>query len=175
MTQRKDFFGLRYPNHEPIYLDRLGVEFQIVGMLVSGKEGKNILIVLPETKNASLSALVKPSTDEWIQILKQTDDPEYFETDSSGAVKAIHRKCMRQIAYDIQWQIYRRAGFKCEYCGESRPLTIDHYNPVELGGTDELDNLKAACRPCNRRKGNMPPKEWEEILKKQNRGMARLG
>ena len=178
MSERKDFFGLRYPNHEPIYLDRFGIEFQVTGMIVTGKGGTTLHILMPGYGLNSTKDLqtVFPSIDEWIQLLKQTDDPEYFETDPSGAVKAIHRKNMRQIAYDIQWQVYRRAGFRCEYCESSRPLTIDHWFPVELGGTDEIDNLKAACRPCNRRKGNMHPREWEEIMNKENKGgLAKLG
>jgi len=162
---RKDFFGLRYPNHEPIYLDRFGIEFQISGMIVTGKDNKSIVMMLPGGYGIhSLSTIVKPTVDEWIQLLKQMDDPEYYETSPDGKiVKAIHRKNMRQIAYDIQWQVYRRVGFKCEYCGGERPLTIDHYVPVELGGTDELSNLKAACRSCNKRKGNMSPDEWEKL------------
>ena len=162
---RKDFFGLRYPNHEPIYLDRFGVEFQVTGMVVTGKENKSIIIMLPEqTGIYSGSTIIKPTIDEWIQILKQSDDPEYYETSPDGKiVKAIHRKNQRQIAYEVQWDVYRRAGFKCEYCHNERPLSIDHKTPVELGGTDEPSNLAAACRPCNRDKGNMPMTEWREI------------
>ena len=175
MADRKDFFGLRYPNHEPVYLDRFGVEFQVSGMLVTGKDGMNILVLLPDSNSGGDVTMAKPNGDEWIQLLKQTDDPEYYETDPSGKiVKAIHRKNMRQIAYNIQWQVYRRANFRCEYCGFDRPLTIDHYLPVELGGTDELDNLKASCRPCNQEKGNMDPKEWEERIAKRPKGMTTL-
>ena len=165
MPKRKDFFGLRYPNHEPIYLDRLGTEFQISGMLVTGKGDKEIILTLPGIGSSPNPQWIYPTKDEWIQILKQLDDPEHFETDSSGAVKAIHRKSQRQIASQVQWEVFRRANFKCEYCGQERPLTMDHYNPVELGGTDEMENLKAACRPCNKRKGNMPPEEWEKRQK----------
>ena len=173
MSQRKDFFGLRYPDLTPVYLDRFGVEFQIDGMLVSGKDKKSILLLLSDsdflktpisdgvlTNNMNI---VQPTVDEWKDILKYSDDPQHFETDSTGVVKAIHRKCMRAIAQDVAWRVYRKAGFKCEYCQAERPLTIDHYVPVESGGTDEEFNLKAACRACNKRKANMSPEEWEGI------------
>lgn len=166
MPKRKDFFGLRYPNHEPVYLDRLGSEFQVSGVLLGGKYGLKVLLMLPDEDvgfSSQQIKIVQPSRDEWIQALKQMDDPEYYETSSDGkTVKAIHRKSQRQIASQVQWGVYRKAGFKCEFCGHARPLTIDHYLPVDLGGTDEPSNLKAACRPCNKRKGNMSPKEWEE-------------
>lgn len=176
-NKRKDFFGLRYPNLEPIYLDRFGIEFQISGMLVAGKDDKRILILLPGQELHGrkyinfaeyILDIVQPSRDEWIQILKQADDPEYYETSPDGKiVKAIHRKCQRQIGYEVQWEVYRKAGFKCEYCHNERPLSIDHKQPVELGGTDEESNLAAACRPCNREKGNMPYEEWVKILKER--------
>lgn len=162
---RKDTFGLRYPNHDKVYLDRFGSEFQIAGVFYAGKYGLKILVILPGSDKAFSMRSVKviePNVDEWIEILKYSDDPHYFETSPDGkSVKAIHRKSARQIGYQIQWDVYRRAGFKCEYCGHARPLTIDHHMPVELGGSDEIGNLKAACRPCNRRKGNMHPDEWE--------------
>ncbi len=168
MAKRKDFFGLRYPNHEPVYLDRLGSEFQISGIFLNGKYDLKMVILLPDENMGFTSSQIKvvdPNRDEWIQILKQLDDPEHFETSPDGkTVKAIHRKSQRQIAYQVQWQVYRFAEFKCEYCGEMRPLTIDHKIPVELGGTDEISNLAAACRPCNKRKGNMPWEEWEASI-----------
>ena len=36
----------------------------------------------------------------------------------------------------------------CQYCG--RPAdTVDHVRPVAAGGTDDMNNLVAACRECN--------------------------
>lgn len=52
----------------------------------------------------------------------------------------------------LRYEILRRDGHKCRYCGATAadaPLTVDHVIPVALGGTDEPDNLVAACRPCN--------------------------
>ena len=169
MAQRKDFFGLRYPSSEPIYLDRLGIEFQIAGMYLTGKDNKRILLLLPGNQIFTKDVdWVIPSRDEWIQILKQADDPEYYETSPDGKiVKAIHRKCQRQIGYEVQWEVYRKAGFKCEYCHNERPLSIDHKQPVELGGTDEGSNLAACCRPCNREKANMPWEEWLKRMKER--------
>lgn len=45
----------------------------------------------------------------------------------------------------------------CKICmksGEEVNLTIDHIIPISAGGTNELDNIQALCRPCNSRKGN---------------------
>ncbi|NLV54235.1 MAG: HNH endonuclease [Acidimicrobiales bacterium] len=45
-----------------------------------------------------------------------------------------------------------RDGFSCQYCG-ARAETIDHVVPRSRGGGHTWDNLVAACRPCNVRKG----------------------
>lgn len=48
---------------------------------------------------------------------------------------------------------------KCAYCGSQfdklRPPTFDHIKPRSRGGTNHVDNLVAACSPCNQLKGNM--------------------
>jgi 5-methylcytosine-specific restriction endonuclease McrA len=51
--------------------------------------------------------------------------------------------------------VMRRDGGKCQYCGSSDRLTIDHVQAKSKGGIDTWDNLVAACVPCNNKKGNM--------------------
>lgn len=50
----------------------------------------------------------------------------------------------------------------CQYCG-AQPgrnyLTIDHVVPRTYGGTTDWDNVVAACRECNHRKGGRTPDE----------------
>ncbi len=50
--------------------------------------------------------------------------------------------------------IYKRDGHKCQYCGATRRLTIDHVLPRSRGGGDTWENMVVACSPCNTRKGN---------------------
>jgi hypothetical protein len=54
----------------------------------------------------------------------------------------------------MRQQIFVAANHRCEYCRTSRrvigmPLVIDHILPRSLGGSDEVDNLAAACYRCN--------------------------
>lgn len=50
--------------------------------------------------------------------------------------------------------IYERDGHKCQYCGSTRKLTIDHIVPKSKGGSDDWDNLVVACSSCNIKKGD---------------------
>ena len=49
---------------------------------------------------------------------------------------------------------------QCCYCYKSSKLTIDHFVPVFLGGTNSLHNLAPACFFCNTSKGRSNPYDW---------------
>jgi hypothetical protein len=52
----------------------------------------------------------------------------------------------------IRETILRRDQHTCQYCGQEAN-TVDHVLPIALGGTDEPNNLVAACARCNYSKG----------------------
>ena len=55
----------------------------------------------------------------------------------------------------IRDEILKRDDYKCHYCSEkSEFMEVDHVLAVENGGTDDLSNLVACCRSCNRKKGD---------------------
>lgn len=52
-----------------------------------------------------------------------------------------------------QWKklrlvILQRDGYECYYCGQDAN-TVDHLIPVAKGGSDDRENLVAACKRCN--------------------------
>jgi 5-methylcytosine-specific restriction endonuclease McrA len=58
--------------------------------------------------------------------------------------------------------ILARDRYRCQYCGTrgtAFDLTLDHILPRSRGGRTELENLCAACRACNQRKGDRTPDE----------------
>ena len=62
--------------------------------------------------------------------------------------------------------IYKRDGHKCQYCGSTKNLTIDHIIPRSRGGEDTWENLVVACSSCNTKKGNT-------LLEQTNMKLAR--
>ena len=59
-------------------------------------------------------------------------------------------------------RILMRDRHRCQYCGlkfSPFELTLDHIIPRSRGGRTEPENLCAACRPCNQRKGDRTPDE----------------
>ncbi|MEV4155445.1 HNH endonuclease [Nocardia salmonicida] len=69
---------------------------------------------------------------------------------------------------EIRQVVYIRHGWACAYCAHQFTavetgapedqsagiwLELDHIKPYSLGGTDDDNNLRAACSTCNRRRG----------------------
>jgi hypothetical protein len=60
----------------------------------------------------------------------------------------------------LRYEILRRDGHACRYCGMAAPdarLTVDHVVPTTLGGSDDPSNLVAACHDCNAGKSASAP------------------
>lgn len=58
-----------------------------------------------------------------------------------------------------RYEVLKRDNHACRYCGAIAPdvkLQVDHVIPVALGGTDNPDNLVAACVACNSGKSSVP-------------------
>lgn len=51
-------------------------------------------------------------------------------------------------------EVFARDHHSCQYCGKTtHDLTLDHVVPRHRGGPHTWDNLVAACKACNHRKG----------------------
>ena len=55
--------------------------------------------------------------------------------------------------------VFKRDGFKCQYCGTEKELTLDHLVPKAKGGKTTWSNLVTACKACNSKKGFFSPEE----------------
>jgi hypothetical protein len=75
------------------------------------------------------------------------------------------------IGKKLRFEVFKRDGFTCQYCGANPPMVIlevDHIIPVSKDGSDDIDNLLTSCFDCNRGKSNrdlstMPQKTIEKI------------
>ena len=63
--------------------------------------------------------------------------------------------------YRLRKIVLERDNYTCKYCGSRKgPYEVDHVIPVTKGGTDDLKNLVASCRRCNRQKKNKSLEEF---------------
>lgn len=65
----------------------------------------------------------------------------------------------RPIRLGVRFEIFKRDGFTCQYCGKKPPealLEVDHIVPVAKGGENDESNLITSCFECNRGKSARP-------------------
>jgi 5-methylcytosine-specific restriction endonuclease McrA len=78
---------------------------------------------------------------------------------------------------NMRASIILRDRSRCQYCGvkgTAFELTLDHIMPRSRGGRTEPENLCAACKACNQRKGDRTPEEARMPLL-SNPGALRYG
>jgi 5-methylcytosine-specific restriction endonuclease McrA len=64
--------------------------------------------------------------------------------------------------------VFARDRDTCQYCGMTHvrsQLTLDHVIPRSQGGATSWENLVAACRSCNHRKGGRTPEQADMVLR----------
>jgi 5-methylcytosine-specific restriction endonuclease McrA len=62
----------------------------------------------------------------------------------------------------LRLRILNRDGWICFWCGQEAN-TCDHVIPVARGGSDDPDNLVAACKRCNFSRQDRLPEEMDMI------------
>src|SRR5262249_35183563 len=112
-----------------------------------------------------LDAPITPSArsrgESWIVLDTPDLEPGWLGTRPQPVrIEAIptagRRRRSRTISPSLRFEVFRRDGSTCQYCGRRAPhvvLHVDHVKAVAIGGTNDPDNLIAACSVCNIGKG----------------------
>jgi len=151
----KDYFNL-----DEMLLD-FGNGINLAGAVFSDDD-RTIILMFPDNE-VDYITIPDVSLEDWKRILRQTDilETEVLAEDRHGLKKAILRKSGRQIDGRISWNVFRRDGYKCRYCGrDDVPLTVDHIVLWEEGGPSIEENLVSACKKCNKKRGNVQYPDW---------------
>jgi hypothetical protein len=73
-----------------------------------------------------------------------------------SAVDKPPRRVRKAISKKVRFEVFKRDGFCCQYCGAHPPgilLHVDHIEAVANGGLNDFDNLVTSCEACNLGKG----------------------
>lgn len=82
----------------------------------------------------------------------------------------------KSISKQLRFEVFKRDGFKCQYCGCSAPdviLHVDHIDPVSKGGDNDVMNLITSCQSCNLGKSDRVLSD-QTMLEKQRRQLQEL-
>jgi hypothetical protein len=171
MSKSDDRFYLLEFRHRPAMLGDIGSLLRLEGVVIGGGGAREILL-LPGSepmKAETMGYFVHElSIEDWSDWLRRSDNPEILVGPSANGSNATlpkiwHRKLRYEISGAVQQKIWSADNFQCAYCGAQMGrvlMTIDHFQPLELGGKNDVTNYLTACKPCNKSKGSQDPKEW---------------
>ncbi len=81
---------------------------------------------------------------------------------------AYHIKRPRPVVKMTRRELLQRDDHSCQYCGRrGHDLTLDHVIPRHRGGAHTWENVAAACKSCNHRKGGRTLAEARMTLLRQ--------
>jgi len=103
------------------------------------------------------------------EVIEQLGRPLRSATDTYAWPHVIRLLHYVRVPRAVQRKISRRAlfardGWRCQYCGSTGKLTLDHVVPRSRGGDSVWENVVTSCAPCNLRKGNRLPEEVQMRL-----------
>lgn len=179
MPKSDDRFYLMEMRNRPALHGDIGSLLRIEGVVIGGGEARAIFL-LPGTKIEGLTKnprkvgigseiieIRELSVEEWSDWLRRSDNPEILvgpTVDNTAPLpKIFHRKLRYEISGAVQQKVWAADHFACMYCGRKMGevlLTIDHFQPLELGGKNDISNYLTACKPCNKDKGSQSPLDW---------------
>lgn len=142
----------------------VGQEVLLIGGVWAGN-GNTYVVVFPEFgEHEGDIHVLSPTTEEFQALIRQSDlvETEVLAKAKDGKLyKAVARKSQRTVEQGVSWNVFRRDGYACRYCGNEKiPLTVDHLVLWEEGGPQTEENLVAACRKCNKTRGNTQYADW---------------
>ena len=93
--------------------------------------------------------------DRYFQVMNwaKHQNPHHKEIASVIPAPSEHKDTVCEgyvpLSNTIRQAIKKRDGEKCNYCGSTHELEIDHILPVSKGGNSNEDNLQVLCKQCN--------------------------
>ena len=70
-------------------------------------------------------------------------------------------------SWELKKMVYAKRGGICAICGQPLSVNnfnIDHWKPINQGGTNELENLRATHKSCNRLKNDFIAEEFFQSM-----------
>jgi ATP adenylyltransferase len=125
--------------------------------MVRREKDRILLDGCSELSNVEVEELLRECEEKIRTYLEARDDPWGHR-----------RRGARPISGTIRYEVLKRASFRCELCGISadiKAIEVDHIEPSNHGGTDDIENLQALCYSCNASKRDRDNTDFRDISK----------
>ena len=123
-------------------------------------QGYEPISVIPWQKAICMLTLGKV---ELVETYEQDVRSVHLVFKMPAVVRLLHRirRFRKEVKFSRQ-NVLARDRWRCQYCGERRPLselTYDHVIPRSSGGKAAWENIVTACTECNASKANRTPQQ----------------
>lgn len=91
---------------------------------------------------------------------------DQYQQERGEQVWEHRRRSSAPVSGTLRYEVLKRAAYRCELCGVSadlKALEVDHINPRNLGGGDDLENLQALCYSCNAMKRDRDDTDFRPV------------
>lgn len=95
--------------------------------------------------------------------LKEIDCTYDMSEYGYGQKKKTRTEFNSSYSWELKKMVYAKSGGICAICGQPLSINnfnIDHWKPINQGGTNDIDNLRATHKSCNRLKNDFIAEEF---------------
>lgn len=95
--------------------------------------------------------------------LKEIDCTYNIEEYGYSSKKKTRVEFNSSYSWELKKMVYAKSGGVCAICGQPLSVNnynIDHWKPINQGGSNELENLRATHKSCNRLKNDFLAEEF---------------
>lgn len=105
--------------------------------------------------------------DQWKILRLAVDTVEAQIAESCKERAQRNRQAYKSRHSEIREMLLEAQPYKCAHCGSTEgELTVDHIQPISLGGRNTLSNLQWLCPDCNVRKADDLAEHWRWLRKR---------
>lgn len=125
-------------------------------------------VVRREKDRIILDGYSELSTAEVEELRRECDEKIRTHLEVHGNPWGHRHRGARPISGTIRYEVLKRASFRCELCGisaEDKAIEVDHIEPSNHGGSDDIANLQALCYSCNASKRDRDNTDFRGIGK----------
>ena len=120
------------------------------------------VIALKEVHNLKAHKFkeIDDASMELVNLGKREWDPEVVKRRSS-----VTETNTRYVPKQVKAFVWSRDKWKCQNCGSTKAIELDHIQPFAKGGKTTEENLRLLCRNCNQRKGLVDFPKYQNSIK----------
>jgi hypothetical protein len=114
---------------------------------------KHLQISKPEDSNSPNSHAAPQLINKTVikKVFSDATKPNQCKESPAMDTQLCKPTTSRFIPAKIKREVWRKHQSQCVNCKSTFALEIDHVQPVAMGGTSEIENLRLTCRSCNQR------------------------